>query len=50
MTTTLIDCCKTSLTVGEAIALVKRYVRLHPLQDVHLDGTRMAIVADEVIA
>mgnify|MGYP007009154846 CR=1 FL=1 len=46
MTETLIDIRKSDLMMGEVEAWMKRYARLHPLQDVHLDGDRYAIVAD----
>mgnify|MGYP000886965387 CR=1 FL=1 len=50
MTETLIDLRTSQKTLGEVIAWMERYARLHPLQDVHLDGDRYAIVANEVIA
>lgn len=49
MTETLIDVRTTRKTLGETLVFIDRYVRLHPLQDVHLDGVRLAVVADEKV-
>ena len=46
MTETLMDIRKSDLTMGEVVAWMERYAKLHPLQEVYLDMDQHAVVAD----